>query len=81
MTLQICFIDHPESELVGKFQNPWVAGVVTAAEGVDIVSLHQDQVLPDKVEWDGPPVKWVVVVSVDTAEPDGLAIDADQAVL
>lgn len=43
------------------------------------MSLHQQQVLSNEIEWDSPSVEWMMVVSVDAAEPDGFAIDADQA--
>lgn len=54
---------------------------MTAAKGIDIVTFHQQQVVSDEVEWDGSSVKWVVVVSVDSTEPDGLSIYADQSIL
>lgn len=78
--LQIGLIHHPEPQLVGEGVEEGVVRLVARADGVDVVALHEEQVVAQQRLADGPAARRVVLVPVGAAEEDALAVDGEDAV-
>lgn len=50
------------------------------AYGVDVVGFHHEEISAEELVGDGPAVVGVVLVSVDAADDDAVAVDFEEAV-
>ncbi len=79
--LQVALLDHPEPQLVAEAQEVGVRRVVAGAHGVEVVLLHQQDVLPHRLRVERAAAVLVVLVAVHAAEQDGHAVHEQPAVL
>jgi hypothetical protein len=79
--LKVDLVDDIQAVLVAEGKKIGVWRVVACPDRVDVVRLHEDDVLHHRVVVDGPSLGGVELVPVDAAEQDALAVDLEQAVL
>lgn len=79
MAFEIGFVYDPQPELIGQVKKFWVTWVMAAAQGIDVVLLHQEQVSPDKIHRHSTAKPGVVIVTIDAVELEGGPVDANQA--
>ncbi len=77
MAFQVCFIDHPQAQLVAKIVELGVGWVMRAPDRVDVVLLHQDKILLKKVQRYGAAGNGMAVMVINSPEQNGFAIDRD----
>jgi hypothetical protein len=75
VALDVGFVDHVHPELVAQVVEDGVIGVVARADGGDVVRPHGLQIGAHVVYGDGLAPVGVVVVAVDTEDPDRPAVD------
>ena len=54
---------------------------MTRSNGVDVVSLHEQEILLHEFVWDSPAMDRVVLMSVCTFDNDAFSVHLDQTVL
>lgn len=81
MALQVRFIDDPETHLVRKIVQSWVVQLMGSTDSIDIVALHDEKVFLHEIIRHRATTSGVMLMTVNSAEDDSLAVDFDQAVL
>ena len=79
--LDVRFVDDIEAELVAELQERRVVGVVRRADGIDVRTLHLQQVRADVRGGDVVAVARVVIVAVHSFKKDGPAVVEELPVL
>ncbi len=79
--LQIAFVDHPQPQFVAQVEEGGVRRIVAGAHGVDVVTLHQHQIVAHRLGAERAPVTRVEFMAVDAAQQDPAAVDLQQTVL
>ena len=75
VALDVGLVDDVHPQLVAQVVQHAVVGVVARADGGDVVRPHRLQVVADVVGVDRLATIGVVVVPVDTEDPDRLTVD------
>jgi hypothetical protein len=81
VSLEIALVDHPQAVLVAQIEEVRVWRVVTTSHCVDVVPLHQQDILEHDLHRDGPALVGVKLVPVHTPEHDSATVDLQDAVL
>lgn len=81
MTLIICFIDHEKSVFITHLIKHRCIRIVAGADCIDIMPLHQLQILLHLIYADGKSCYRIGIMAVHTAELHRCPIDIDDAVL
>ena len=81
VAFQIRLGNGVQAVLGAQLQKPGGVGIVAGADGVDVVALHQDQVLLGLLPGDGVAGDRVAVVAVDAPELDGHPVEVHHPVL
>ena len=75
MVLKVGLVATVESVIVEHRVHASRIGIVTGADGVDVVALHEQHILEHRLGGYGTAVDGVCIVAVDTLEEHLLAID------
>jgi hypothetical protein len=78
--LKVALVDYPETVLVAEIKKVGVRGIVASPDGVDIVLLHEEDILEHRLVIQSTAKFGVELVAVDSLEEDSLAVDLDNAV-
>ena len=81
VALQVRLVEDVEPVLVTEVVEPWVVRVVGRPDGVDVVALHQLDVLAHHGHGDGAAPVGVEVVAVDPTDGYGFAVDEELTAL
>ena len=80
MRFEIGFVNHIQAISVAEFINIAAVRIMRAAQGVDILPLHRDDVLLKIRRIHGPPALPVKLVTVHALEHNALTVNFHQAV-
>ena len=80
MRFQIRLVDEVDAILVAQIVPARVVGIVASADGVDIEALHENDVFDHALGRESAPVLRVMLMAIDAAQADGLAIHAQAAI-
>lgn len=80
MTLEVALVQDPQAKLICQFVQPGVIDVMRSSDGVDVVPLHEQEVLLQKVKGNCPSMVRMMFMSVDTAELDRLSVDTKDSI-
>ena len=71
----------PEAHLVSKIIQARITRLMARANSVDVVSLHEKQILLHELVRNSPSMDRMMFVPVGTLDDNALSIDFDQTVL
>jgi len=80
VTLEIAFIEDPETKLISEIVEPRIVDVVRCPDGIYIVSFHQKQISFKKLVRHSSAIIWVVLMSVHAPDDDGIAVDSQETI-
>ncbi len=80
MSFEVGFCKDVKTVLVADLVESRIVGVVRGADGVDVVTLHQDDVLKHGVGGEGASEVAVEFMAVHAAEHDDFAVDEEVSV-
>ena len=80
MSFEVGFSENVETVFIADLVETRIVGVVRGADGVDVVTLHQDDVLKHGVGCEGASEVAVEFMAVHAADHDDFAVDEEVAV-
>ena len=80
MGLKIRLVNHIEAIAVTELIDITAVGIMRAAQGVDILLLHRDDILLKLRRIHGPPAIAVKLMAVHALKDNALAVDFHEAV-
>ena len=80
MALEVGLVDDVQAVDVAQVEKPGVRRVMGGAHRVDVVLLHQDNVVLHRGQRDGPPMVGVELVAVDAAQRDRHTVEKEKPV-
>ena len=78
--LDVGLVHEVEAELIGELVPAWVVGVVRGAHRVDVVLLHQLNILNHRCLIDHMTRDGIGLVTIDASDGDGYAVDQQLAI-
>ncbi len=81
MALHIILVNHVKAILVAERINTGIIGVMAGTDGIDIITLHRQDILQDFLITHGTACPGAKFMAVYALEDNALAIEAHQAAI
>ena len=81
VTFDVGLIDDVEAKFITQVKQSMIVWIVSRSDCVDVVLFHEHQFFSHLVNGHRFPIDGVVVVSIDSENFDGRAVDFDSTVL
>ena len=72
---------NPESHLIGEIVQTRITRLMARSNGIDVVGLHEQEILLHELVWDSPAMDRVMLMSVCTFDNNAFSVHLDQAIL